>query len=309
MKNNFLPCQNRPSSLKMQSIRKNADWNQHLNYSEAAWFTYWQMLEEIKGNGSWWQAHKKIQQAHPFKIPEELKDEHLTPDDLIIFFMGQFEEWQLKSYDLTSLYSMPYKRFDYDIDKNGTLEEAFELIPMHLKSDFTEVLWMREHVRLLELLKDDPIFGKQAELDLFGINWRKNHKINEVCRRSQLPDNIQKIDQIISKGYPTGYNVHFPYHHPNHNVPNCLCVLGDGFPIFRLEVLDPEYCAKFRLAEMLPAWWRPKLFTNEDPKPKQYDFDFYEEGIYENDEFDIDKLLEIMEKSIEKIQSRSKPMF
>lgn len=107
-----------------------------------------------------------------------------------------------------------------------------------------------------------------------------------------LPKKFDKLHRIVGSAYPTNYSVVYPWTHPLNQVPNCLAMLGDGFPVFKLEVINEN---KFKLA-VLTEPWRGK---------DDYDFLFLDRGIKEGDTFDYVTLLGIIIESVAHINKRS----
>lgn len=312
----FVPLVHRPV-LPLHGSKAGRRGMDQFHYLHVAWHVYWNMVRDLQEQeelDTLWEAHQKVQAAHPFEVPEELSEAYTTPDDHLLLFLWQFEEWQSRAWDLDELYDDDNHEFRVIqhravelINAQTTVEKAFELHPDDLRSDFVDQLWCRGHKHILEQIVDDPIFGEQAQQELFNMKRSEEFAISEVFRRSSLPEPVRQIDELISKAGPTNYSVHFPYPpNPYHNVPNCLCVLGDGGPIFRLEVLDPDTVSRFRLAEVMNPWWKDSgLLEQCGPGEGEYDFPFYDFNIHEDDEFDHDKLMQVLERGVEQINTRS----
>ena len=320
----FTPISNRPVLPLSDNDRGATEQDplgmRQYHYKGIAWAAYWKMVHQTakKHKLRLWAAHQKLQKNHPIQVPDMGDRDYVwSGDDFLLLFMWQFEKWQIKTYDMDKIYDegndlkhmvriMSHRRVE-QINAQTSLEDAFELHDDDVRYDFVNNLWCRGHKHILEQIVDDPIFGHNAKFELASMGFSQQHAIDELFRRAALPDNIIKVDQISSKCWPSLYSVHFPYP-PNqyHNVSNCLCMLADGGPIFRLEVLDPPLCSRFKLAELMSPWWSLNGRIGEHPGPGEgeYDFPFYDLDIVEGQEFDIDKLIEVMELGANQIAAR-----
>ena len=68
----------------------------------------------------------------------------------------------------------------------------------------------------------------------------------------------------------------------------------------------PDIANRFKLAVMITPWWSMSADIGAMPDPGcgEYDFPFYDFNINEGDEFDYAKLVEIIQRGIEQINSR-----
>lgn len=276
------------------------------DYVKVAWHVYWQMCKKLqkKQNYSLLEAHQSLQSKYPFTLPEGI--EKLTTEDRILLFMWQFKKWQLKSYDLEKIKSGG-SNLTSSINIHTTAEEAFEYCGDANRSEIICELWCRDCWEVVHKFINDPIFGEEARSEIENYEWRRQHEIDEVFRISALPPNITKIYESIKILGPSIYNVFFPYpKNQFHSVENCLCLMADGSVLFRLEVLDPETCTKFKLAELMPPWWKETgLLEACQPGEGEYDFPFYDFNIKEGDEFNLEKLMEVIEYGASQIGTRS----
>lgn len=152
--------------------------------------------------------------------------------------------------------------------------------------------------------KDDPV-----------EEMHRRFEVSAAIEHFSLPENLQELERLLGKTWPTTYRLHYPYlcdkagvpNHPHlHTVPDCLCVTGDGSPIFRLQVMDKQTFNRFKLVVMMTPWWSMSTGIGEMPDPGcgEYDFPFYDFNINEGDEFDYAKLIEVIHRGIEQINSR-----
>ena len=191
---------------------------------------------------------------------------------------------------------------------NMTVEEYLSYLPYETRNEFPRFLIYCNRFNNAEQFLNDPFWGDLAQEELDSHRRSQDFKVNEMMRIAQSHPHVQEIDEIIRKAGPSNYHVHYPYPpygegtadrdppagmKPFHNVPNCLNIGADGGPVFRLEVLDTEGLTRYRLADLKKPWWRG-----------EYDFDFPAYGISEGEEFDHTRLLEILRKSVEKINNR-----
>jgi hypothetical protein len=301
----FVPLKHRPAGPLLDAP-KDARWR---DFAKCAWHAYWQMVHTARLSHrlpSLLAAHRRVQsQHHRWTAPRKL----WHADDMICRFMTQFEEWQSRAFDLDEV-----DGYDKAPDGLGKMDlrTAFELVPDRRRENLVIDLHAHNRFDLLKTLTRDRIFGREAKSEIRINKWMTDFKVDEVCRRSQLPDSIQPFDKLLGGLEPSNYTVHYPYP-PNqyHSVPNCLCVLADGSPIFRLEVLDPKEVTRFRLAELLPPWWGESaaILTRPEPGEGEYDFPFHDLDIHEGDEFGVDKLMEVGDAAKAQLATRGERKF
>jgi hypothetical protein len=288
------------------------NWDDDRNFLKAAWFVYWKMVRKAKRElkCSLLAAHRHVQSQHPFKIPRGVRlDHHWKSDDFLALFMLQFEDWQVKDYDLDNLYprEVDHAATMNRIKPDMPLEKVFAIFSDERRDELVGDLWCRGHKKLLEQLFDDPIFGAEAKWEADNIQNREAWRVSEDARRAALHPNVQKIDSVLKDIVnASNYNVNYPWP-PNHlhNIPNCLLVTADGGMIFRLEVLDPDTCTRFRLATLAPPWWKEYgLLEPCEPGEGEYDFPFYDFDIKEDDVIDFAKLMEVLNRGKEQIVTR-----
>lgn len=290
------------------------------HYKNLAWTTYWAMVRKTAKRCKLrlWAAHQRLQKKHPFEVPDMGdNDHHWSEDDFLLLFMWQFEAWQIKTYDMDKIYDegddfkyqcrvIRHQRVEL-INAQTTVEDAFELHDDDMRDDFVSQLWCRGHKHILEQIVDDPIFGHNAKMELRSMAFSRQMAVDDLFREAAFPENVGILQDRIRRAGPSLYNAFFPYL-PNqyHNVQNCLCVMADGSPLFRLEVLDSPSCTRFKLAELMPPWWgeNAPLFERPEPWAGEYDFPFHDFDLSEGDEFDFSKLMEVVERGCEQINTR-----
>lgn len=304
MPKTYCPKKHTPTLPLSQNFMENR------KYVAVAWHVYWKMCQNAKGENLL-EKHRLLQKMHPFTPPDtdNVNNGHYwSTDDFLVLFMLQFEDWQNKKYDIEYITSVrPHQLIDL-IDHTTTLDEVFNVLTNDWnRHDVLDIIYCRDAFDAVRELSEDPIFGHQARFEIRQNEWKKNYEIDEVFRRSALPENIQVIDKMLSKLGPTNYNVMFPYpKNEYHSYDNCLCVLGDGSMIFRLVVLDPEHCTRFTFVEMSKPWWKSYgLLGPCGPGEGEYDFPFYDLDISEGDELSLEKLIEVIERGSQQIMTRS----
>lgn len=324
----FIPVKHRPDvteSIEAYLARwKQPDYDgtTAVHFRHCASHAYWDMVQDIidKNKCTIVEARNILHKEYNDKI----ECASYSPATLICAFMMQFEAWQMEEYNINELYSRErlqvprvfngqcigwFQWMEIEQQKSDhlfTLEEILNRFNYSDRSDLISNLRYLERWDLVNALTDDVIFGKEALSELSSKKVREEYEAAEERRKSALHFNIIKIYNIISEAGPTHYSVYFPYKHKNHNIPNCLCVMGDGLPIFRLEVLDPENVTRFKLAEVMDPWWgmHTKIGQTPGPGEGEYDFKFYDFNIQEGSEFGIDLLLEILESSVVRLNER-----
>jgi len=301
-KTKYSPKSNRPTLPAAITI-------ENLHYRQVAWYAYWKMCKKTakSKNCSLLEAHRHLQAKHPFEAPNT-ETECWRSDNFMLLFMWQFEGWQLKTYDLEKIHEDGKENFLDFIKPDTSAEICFTSCGDCARGDFICNLWCRDCWNVVKEMADDPIFGCEAKIELSINERRTEYKINEVFRLSALPENVHKLYEQIKGLGPSNYTVKFPYpKNQNHNVENCLCVMADGGPIFRLEVLDPEACTRFKLAELMSPWWsmNRRFGDTKEPGEGEYDFPFYDFNIVEGNEFDLEKLMEVIKRGCEQISTRS----
>lgn len=278
-----------------------------MRYTDCAWHGYNVMVMEYsqKKKLSLWEAHKSIQAKYPFKAEGD-DIANWTSGNCIVQFMQKFKKWKNKTYDLEHLNNIQRSITRDCIKFNMPLHKAFEFNFWDLNS-FAEHLWSQDMLNQLKELVDDPIFGTEAANNIRTLSFSRNFQIEEAFRRSNLHDNVKKIDQIISVSNQSSYNVMYPWPpNHNHNIPNCLCVVADGGCIFRLEVLDPETVTHFKLVNLINPWWKVEgILAQCKLGEGEYDFPFEDFNVFEGDVFDLDVLLKVMQTGMDRINTRS----
>lgn len=278
---------------------------------------YWTWVEQSarRNKCSLSEARKKVHRKG--KVPPRVEDgpPFWHTDDYLVSFMLQFEAWQTVGYDLEAMHHSDILRSRWDTmtdTDTATVDRFLETLSHGQWGDLVTFFTATERWDLVRSLLSDPIYGADAAFELQSKEFSDNFEAEEKKRRAALPENVKKIDRRIRRLGPSNYSVFYPYP-PNqyHQVPNCLCVMADGGPIFRLEVLDPEKVTQFRLAELMPPWWSLYGGIGESPAPGEgeYDFPFPDFEIEEGDSFDLKQLLEVIRAGAEQISTRGTRKF
>jgi hypothetical protein len=281
-------------------------------YKEAACFYYWQKIETIaeEQGCSLADARKILHQSHEVPPVDEKDYKQTDPGNLIVLFMEGFEDWQDTPHNRDALFLMSsvsgsvswYEEGKTDI----SLSEFIGNLHYFCRESLVDHLKVCDRLEDMKALLDDPIYGYSAKWELEWTETMANWDEVDRIRKSKFHPNVWKIQKIIEKGKPSIYSVFYPWVHPNHNVPNCMTVMADGGPIFRLEVMDTENLTQFRLVELMPPWWSMGGGIGESPEPGlgEYDFPFYDFNINDGDVIDLEKLLEVLQAGVEQINTR-----
>ncbi len=304
----YLPVQHRPTVPNNPTCHDTGFYK----FARVAWYVYWTWVERSaqRNRCSLSEARRKVHRKG--RLPARIDDgpPYWHTNDYLVQFMLQFEEWQTVSYDLDALHAADLCRSTWESmtgTDTATVDGFLEALSHGQREDLLSFFTATERWDLVRSMLDDPIYGAEAAFELTSKEWSDNFEAQEKKRRAALPDNVKRIDRLIRRLGPSNYSVLYPYP-PNqyHQVPNCLCVLADGGPIFRLEVLDPEQVTQFRLAELMPPWWSLYGAIGESPSPGEgeYDFPFPDFEIDEGDTFDLRRLLEVMQAGAEQIATR-----
>jgi len=312
----FVPLQHRPQLPYDPFAEHDPVYDPgYYDFVHVAWHVYWQWIETAarRQDCSLVEARQLVHRRG--NLPQTSGDKPWSADDCLARFMLQFEGWQQKGYDLAAMHRKDRCRSRYDgfrqmgVSKIAGLDLYLSALSYGEREDLVCFLMTDERWELIEFLVDDPIYGGDARSEIESRKWHEDFELAEQKRCAALPPNVQQIDGILARLGPTNYSVHYPYFHPAHSVPNCLCVLGDGGPIFRLEVLDPDTVTQFRLAELMPPWWSLYSTIGEAPGPGEgeYDFPFPDFGFGEGDVFDLACLLEVIQAGASKISTRGLP--
>jgi hypothetical protein len=281
-------------------------------YKEAACFYYWQKIETIaeEQGCSLVDARKILHQSHAVPPVDEDDSMQTDPSNLIALFMEGFEDWLDMPHNRDALFFLNtlsgsvgwYEEGKTDI----SLSEFIDNLHYFCRESLVDHLKACGRLEDMKSLLDDPIYGYSAKFELEMTDLMENLDEADRIRKSKFHSNVWKIQKIVEKGQPSIYSVFYPWVHPNHNVPNCMTVMADGGPIFRLEVLDTENITQFRLVELMPPWWSMGGGIGESPEPGlgEYDFPFYDFEINDGDVFDLEKLLEVLQAGVEQINTR-----
>ena len=314
------------------------------DYQHAAWFAYWQWVQRLIDEEqckTTMEARKIIHaQGNPPKPEPEEGHSFATTDEYLVAFMGQFEEWQDGDYSREQhrAKDSEWEFGDFEIDwarigkiKTTSLDEFFIFLSWSRRENLISHLHGCNRWDHIKSLVDDPIYGEEAKFELQSDEWSKSFQADEVFRYSQLPEVAQEMLQIVKHGSPSNYSVHYPWVYPPEGfdieslpdgqqkdymrsveqVPNCLCVMADGGPLFKIEVLDPNDFTRHRLAVLRDPWWSINGGIGETPEPwaGEYDFDFPQFGIEVGNEFGTEQLLEVLQAGVERINTRGDRKF
>jgi hypothetical protein len=263
----------------------------------------------------------------------KIGDNFWHTEDYIVAFMLQFEDWQQETYDMHKIDQQGRLRFlnhlwEAGKNKKMTVAGYCSLMIDDIRNDLPQYLIYCGRLKDAKTLIDDPLWGDDAQFEVENDKRSQDHSIDEMLRIAQSHEHIQQIDAIIRKGSPTLYSVHYPwgpyggFAHtlenppkdadgkvipPFHTFPNCLAVMGDGGPIFKLEVLDTDGLNKYALRILKAPWWGKHRQLGEEMAAGEgeYDFDFPYFNISEGDEFDHATLLKVLDHGIKRILTRS----
>ena len=211
-------------------------------------------------------------------------------------------------------------RRNYDMARNGAnLDTLVRALAAGEMEDLVCYLCAAERWDIVQSLVDDPIYGPEARCEIRIHATMTDHEVDEVFRRSNLPEKLDVIHRMLDKGWPTLYGLMYPWGKVQstfegikqvHDIDDCLTVLADGGCVFRLQVLDAKDFTRFKLVELRPPWWCPHPTVGDegfvtDPVTAEYDFPFPDFGIEEGDEFDYDKFVEVVREGMARIAARS----
>jgi len=281
-------------------------------YEEAAGFYYWKKVEAIaeEQDCSLMDARKILHQSHEVPSVDAEDSTQTDPGHLIALFMEDFEDWLDMPRNRDALFFLNTLSGSEDWHEQGktdiSLSEFIGNLHYFCRESLISFLKVCGRLDDIKVLLGDPIYGYEAKFELGWTEMMENFDESERIRKSKFHPNVWKIQKIVEKGRPSLYSVFYPWEHPNHNVPNCMTVMADGGPIFRLEVLDTENITQFRLVELMPPWWSMGGQIGEKPESGlgEYDFPFYDFDIDDGDDFDLEKLLEVLRAGVEQINTR-----
>ena len=315
MKELFYPIRNRPI-LPVNADVSPERWRTALHYREIAWIMYWHWVErEARKHACGLMEARQI----VFRQGTVCRKNDWVAHDCLCEFMMQFEGWQMQPYNVGRMLGRDNRRgIGYRFNKHAViqivakkgirpdLEQLLSMLNYCDRGELVSFLMSAEMWDEIDNLTNDPIYGKEAGFELNSKKWKDEYEASEKVRKGAFHPNILAIDKMISRMGPSNYNVLFPYPiNEFHDVPNCLCIMADGSPIFRLQVLDPEHCTQFELAELMPPWWGgTKLFQRPGPGEGQYDFPFFDFDITPGDQFDYHTLIKVIEKGVEQVNTR-----
>ena len=143
---------------------------------------------------------------------------------------------------------------------------------------------------LLKQLIKDPFYGPHSEKQYENLVSENERRDREAERFSKLPWNLKEL-QRIAYCFPWTCDVLYPYSHPSvpHLPPNLIVVNCDGFPAFRVEVMDEDF-NKFRMYEVCCQKSTDYFFDLSSANNRQID----------GSDFDLDGFKKIMEMSLQK---------
>lgn len=298
----FKPYNNQPK-LPYRSGKPNPNYG---DFVQAAWHVYWTWAEREarKHHCSVWEARQYVHAKGKLPRQRDRNKRIWSTNDYLAEFMMQFEEWQMRRYDLQRLHEVDLARDNRNTvdrlmrDRNASAFLLLEDMSYGRRESLIDHLKVTDRWNEINALKKDPIYGNEARVEISRDEWRRSFVADEVFRIAALPENFQQIDRLISEAGPSSYKILYPYESQLHpDIPNGCCLLADGCGLVYLEVLDPEACTRFRLAHLSPAWWYIG-------SKGEYDFDFNAFGVYEGMEFDFAKLCEILQAGVVQINTR-----
>ncbi len=130
-------------------------------------------------------------------------------------------------------------------DDDLTLERVFSE-STHSSLDYLCLTLSFQHMALLEELTHDLVYGYDAKFELESNRSNLYDQVREHRRVENLHPNLQMLNNICRQ-FRWICTVHYPWNHPDNPFPGCLVVLNDGFLAFRMDVLDPLTCDRFKV--------------------------------------------------------------
>lgn len=280
-------------------------------FKQAAWIAYWQWVSKVikQSDCDFATARKKVHAKGimpQFDIEPAETGSFWQVQDCVAEFMKQFPVWQQKEYNQDEIWEArqtdaPDVQLDIPtlLERGAGVQLLLHAMSYEERDRISYALVYAKAIDELKQLCDDPLYGVDAQLELRIYERSEKFRQDEKIRRAALPENVKQVDQILAWANPSNYVALYPYIAPQfHSVPDCLCVMADGSPIFRLQVLDPDKVTQFRLAGLMKPWWND-----------QYDFDFKKYNINVGDTFNLKTLLNVLTDSIICINKRYKEKY
>lgn len=171
----IIPIQFRPDFSNYESLIHD---DAFLNFMEPAWFTYHRWIQSIikSKKCTFIEARKYLHTKYKLRVPSyhKARNSHYH----LGLFMLQFEEWQFRRYNLKALAQKYAPTFYIEFyQKPYTLEDIFAKIDYFHFNELVAYLATFKRWDIIRSLKDDPIFGEEAQAECLSPEYLKDNPL------------------------------------------------------------------------------------------------------------------------------------